>query len=55
MKRYVKEFANEYLHNPLLKEKYKEEIRHILSCCEKGMICDFEAIKCIFRLFETEE
>lgn len=55
MKRYVKEFANEYLHNPLIKEKYKEEIRRILQHCGRGNITDQEAIKCIFRLFETEE
>ena len=29
MKRYVLEFANEFLKNPLMKEEYKERIRQI--------------------------
>lgn len=52
MKRYVLEFANEFLKNPLMKEEYKERIRQIVECCKRGNINSVEAVGSILNAFK---
>ena len=52
MKRYVLEFANEFLKNTLMKEEYKERIRQIVECCKRGNISSVEAVGSILNAFK---
>ena len=49
-KRYVVEFAGEFLKNPALSDSYKVEIRRILEHCKRGRITSVEAVECILKL-----
>ena len=49
-KRYVVEFAGEFLKNPALSDGYKVEIRSILEHCKRGRITSVEAVECILKL-----
>lgn len=52
MKRFVKEFANSCIH-----ERYRQDIKDTINsyvkACEKGLITDYECVKCIVQYKES--
>lgn len=53
-KRYVVEFAGEFLKNPMLSDDYKVEIRRILEHCKRGQISSVEAVECILKSLSSK-
>lgn len=54
-RRYVVEFASEFLDNPLLKEDIKLRIRNIIIHCRRGRLSSVEAVEAILNAVKTEE
>lgn len=57
MKRYVKEFANDYVNGyPVDQRKeVKQRTDKIVNACRRGLITDFEAIRAITDLYYNVE
>jgi len=49
VKRYVTEFANEFLKNPLLDIRIKENIHRYIEACKRGNISSVEAVQGILK------
>ena len=55
MKRYVKEYANEFLRNPAFPVREKNRINRVLTCCDKGACTAVEAVSIITNIVNSVE
>ena len=53
-KRFVYEFANQYLKNPLFPEALKGKIKWAIFYCEQGKISSTEAVEYILHVCKSE-
>lgn len=55
MKRYVTEFANEFLKNPHYPDADKEKIKKIVKLYERCLITPIEAVDAILKVHKERE